>query len=105
MKLSTPDSSHHADHNQYPLPQCSYSAPKNSAPNNHNLAESESSSLSSLDSLDLSSLPSRFPDNQQQTMGTLQREMNALFEQKMREIHCHSPLFFRGMCQRLFPKL
>ncbi|XP_039529486.1 1-phosphatidylinositol 4,5-bisphosphate phosphodiesterase eta-2 [Pimephales promelas] len=81
--------------NQYPLPQCSYSAPKNSAPNNHNLAESESSSLSSLDSLDLSSLPSRFPDNQQQTMGTLQREMNALFEQKMREIHCHSPLFFR----------
>lgn len=82
--------------NQYPLPQCSYSAPKNPAPNNHNLADSESSSLSSLDSLDLSTLPSRFPDNQQQTMGTLQREMNALFEQKMREIHCHSPLFFRG---------
>lgn len=81
--------------NQYPLPQCSYSVPKNSAPNNHNLAESESSSLSSLDSLDLSTLPSRFPDNQQQTMGTLQREMNALFEQKMHEIRCHSPLFFR----------
>ncbi|XP_050978479.1 1-phosphatidylinositol 4,5-bisphosphate phosphodiesterase eta-2 [Labeo rohita] len=81
--------------NQYPLPQCSYSAPKNSFPNNHSLAESESSSLSSLDSLDLSTLPSRFPDNQQQTMGTLQREMNALFEQKMREIRCHSPLFFR----------
>uniref|UniRef100_A0A672NM27 Phosphoinositide phospholipase C n=1 Tax=Sinocyclocheilus grahami TaxID=75366 RepID=A0A672NM27_SINGR len=82
--------------NQYPLPQCSYSATKNSVPNNHNLAESESSSLSSLDSLDLSTLPFRFPDNQQQTMGTLQREMNALFEQKMCEIRCHSPLFFRG---------
>ncbi|XP_067243369.1 1-phosphatidylinositol 4,5-bisphosphate phosphodiesterase eta-2 [Chanodichthys erythropterus] len=81
--------------NQYPLPQCSYSAPKNSAPNNHNLADSESSSLSSLDSLDLSTLPSRFPDNQQLTMGTLQREMNALFEQKIREIRCHSPLFLR----------
>uniref|UniRef100_A0A671NXQ2 Phosphoinositide phospholipase C n=1 Tax=Sinocyclocheilus anshuiensis TaxID=1608454 RepID=A0A671NXQ2_9TELE len=82
--------------NQYPLPQCSYSATKNSVPNSHNLVESESSSLSSLDSLDLSTLPSRFPDNQQQTMGTLQREMNALFEQKMCEIRCHSPLFFRG---------
>uniref|UniRef100_A0A9J7XZK3 Phosphoinositide phospholipase C n=1 Tax=Cyprinus carpio carpio TaxID=630221 RepID=A0A9J7XZK3_CYPCA len=58
------------------------------------ISGSESSSLSSLDSLDLSTLPSRFPDNQQQTMGTLQREMNALFEQKMLEIRCHSPLFF-----------
>uniref|UniRef100_A0A8C2HFS9 Phosphoinositide phospholipase C n=2 Tax=Cyprinus carpio TaxID=7962 RepID=A0A8C2HFS9_CYPCA len=82
--------------NQYPLPQCSYSTTNNSVPNNHNLTESESSSLSSLDSLDLSTLPSRFPDNQQQTMGTLQREMNALFEQKMLEIRCHSPLFFGG---------
>ncbi len=96
---SPPNTPHHVRKdflNQHPLPQCSYSAPKNSVYNNHNLAESESSSLSSLDSLDLSTLPSRFPDNQQQTMGTLQREMNALFEQKMCEIRCHSPLFFRG---------
>ncbi|XP_051958035.1 1-phosphatidylinositol 4,5-bisphosphate phosphodiesterase eta-2 [Xyrauchen texanus] len=85
--------------NQYPLPQkqgsCSYVKHQKSVPNNHNLAESESSSLSSLDSLDLSTLPSCFPGNQQQTMGTLQREMNALFEQKICEIRCHSPLFFR----------
>uniref|UniRef100_A0A671TEZ3 Phosphoinositide phospholipase C n=1 Tax=Sinocyclocheilus anshuiensis TaxID=1608454 RepID=A0A671TEZ3_9TELE len=96
---SPPNTPHHIRKdflNQHPLPQCSYSAPKNSLYNNHNLAESESSSLSSLDSLDLSTLQSRFPDNQQQTMGTLQREMNALFEQKMREIRCHSPLFLRG---------
>uniref|UniRef100_A0A673HW22 Phosphoinositide phospholipase C n=1 Tax=Sinocyclocheilus rhinocerous TaxID=307959 RepID=A0A673HW22_9TELE len=95
---SPPNTPHHVRKdflNQHPLPQCSYSAPKNSLYNNHNLAESESSSLSSLDSLDLSTLPSRFPGNQQQTMGTLQREMNALFEQKMREIRCHSPLFLR----------
>ncbi|XP_051531176.1 1-phosphatidylinositol 4,5-bisphosphate phosphodiesterase eta-2-like isoform X2 [Myxocyprinus asiaticus] len=85
--------------NQYPLPlkqgSCSYVTYKQSVSKNHNLAESESSSLSSLDSLDLSTLPSRLPDNQQQTMGTLQREMNVLFEQKMHEIRCHSPLFFR----------
>ncbi|KAL0181128.1 hypothetical protein M9458_023534, partial [Cirrhinus mrigala] len=89
---SPPNTPHHVRKDF--LNHCS--APKNSVPNNHNLAESESSSLSSLDSLDLSTLPSRFPDNQQQTMGTLQREMNALFEQKMREIRCHSPLFSRG---------
>uniref|UniRef100_A0A8C1Q5M1 Phosphoinositide phospholipase C n=1 Tax=Cyprinus carpio TaxID=7962 RepID=A0A8C1Q5M1_CYPCA len=96
---SPPNTPHHVRKdflNQHPLPQCSYSAAKNSLYNNHNLTASESSSLSSLDSLDLSTLPSRFPDNQQQTMGTLQREMNALFEQKMCEIRCHSPLFFRG---------
>ncbi|XP_073732193.1 1-phosphatidylinositol 4,5-bisphosphate phosphodiesterase eta-2 isoform X2 [Misgurnus anguillicaudatus] len=83
---------------QFPIPQkhgsCSYVTQKNSFPNNNNLAESELSSLSSLDSLDLSTLPSRFPDNQHLTMGTLQREMNALFEEKMHEIRCHSPLFF-----------
>ncbi len=96
---SPPNTPHHVRKdflNQHPVPQCSYSAPKNSVYNNHNLTESESSSLSSLDSLDLSTLPCRFPDNQQQTMGTLQREMNALFEQKMCEIRCHSPLFFSG---------
>ncbi|XP_056590835.1 1-phosphatidylinositol 4,5-bisphosphate phosphodiesterase eta-2 [Triplophysa dalaica] len=84
---------------QFPLPQkhgsCSYVTQKNSFANNNNLAESELSSTSSLDSLDLSTLPSRFPDNQQPTMGTLQREMNALFEQKMHEIRCNSPIFFR----------
>ncbi|XP_066528426.1 1-phosphatidylinositol 4,5-bisphosphate phosphodiesterase eta-2 [Hoplias malabaricus] len=61
---------------------------------NYGLPESDSSSQSSLNSLDPSTLPSRFPESQQQTVGTLQREMNALFEQKIREIHSHSPLLF-----------
>ena len=56
----------------------------------------DSSSGSSLDSLELSSLPSRVPAGQQREVGTLQREMNALFEEKMREIRCKSPVFFRG---------
>ncbi|XP_036416050.1 1-phosphatidylinositol 4,5-bisphosphate phosphodiesterase eta-2 [Colossoma macropomum] len=86
---------------KYPLPQNNISpVPQESSapnlPNNHGLSESDSSSEGSLDSLDLSTLPCRLPENQQQTVGTLQREMNALFEQKMREIRCHSPLFFSG---------
>lgn len=75
------------------IPQESSAA---NVPNNHDLAESDSSSQDSLNSLDLSTLPSRFPESQQQTVGTLQREMNALFEQKMREIRCRSPLFTSG---------
>uniref|UniRef100_A0AAY4EZZ6 Phosphoinositide phospholipase C n=1 Tax=Denticeps clupeoides TaxID=299321 RepID=A0AAY4EZZ6_9TELE len=57
------------------------------------LPNSESSN-DSLESLDLESLPSRVPVHRHQDTGTLQREMNALFEQKIREIRCKSPLFF-----------
>uniref|UniRef100_A0A8B9J8V2 Phosphoinositide phospholipase C n=1 Tax=Astyanax mexicanus TaxID=7994 RepID=A0A8B9J8V2_ASTMX len=77
-----------------PVPQDNTSI--SNRPGNTSRAESESSSQDSLESIDLSALPSRFPDSQQQSVGTLQREMNALFEQKMREIRCHSPLFFSG---------
>uniref|UniRef100_A0AAY4EZ40 Phosphoinositide phospholipase C n=1 Tax=Denticeps clupeoides TaxID=299321 RepID=A0AAY4EZ40_9TELE len=59
------------------------------------LPNSESSN-DSLESLDLESLPSRVPVHRHQDTGTLQREMNALFEQKIREIRCKSPLFFSG---------
>ncbi|KAM3878020.1 1-phosphatidylinositol 4,5-bisphosphate phosphodiesterase eta-2 [Diretmus argenteus] len=52
-----------------------------------------SSSSSSTDSLEF--LPSYVPVGREQREGTLQREMNALFDQKMREIHCKSPLFFQ----------
>lgn len=38
--------------------------------------------------------PSRGPDGAEQREGTLQREMKALFDQRMREIRCKSPLFF-----------
>ncbi|KAL7837418.1 hypothetical protein SRHO_G00271290 [Serrasalmus rhombeus] len=99
--LSPPNTQHNfkTDVWKYALPQNNISpVPQESSapnlPNNHGLSESDSSSEGSLNSLDLSTLPCRLPVSQQQTVGTLQREMNALFEQKMTEIRCHSPLFF-----------
>ncbi|XP_026202858.1 1-phosphatidylinositol 4,5-bisphosphate phosphodiesterase eta-2 [Anabas testudineus] len=50
-----------------------------------------SSSDSSTDSLEF--VPSCVPVVTEQNEGTLQREMKALFDQKMREIRCKSPLF------------
>lgn len=57
------------------------------------LSDSTSSSDASIDSLELQS--SCVPSGEEQREGTLQREMNALFNQKMREIRCKSPLFFQ----------
>ncbi|KAL7842977.1 hypothetical protein AOLI_G00244890 [Acnodon oligacanthus] len=98
---SPPNTQHNfkTDLRKYPLPQNNMSpVPQESSapnlPNNHGLSESDSSSEGSLNSLDLSTLPCRLPESQQQAVGTLQREMNALFEQKISEIRCHSPLFF-----------
>ena len=56
------------------------------------LSGSASSSDASIDSLEL--MPSCVPAGRDQRGGTLQREMNALFDQKMREIRCKSPIFF-----------
>lgn len=53
-----------------------------------------SSSDSSIDSLEF--VPSCVPVVTEQHEGTLQREMKALFDQKMREIRCKSPLFLDG---------
>uniref|UniRef100_A0AAR2JRH9 Phosphoinositide phospholipase C n=1 Tax=Pygocentrus nattereri TaxID=42514 RepID=A0AAR2JRH9_PYGNA len=99
--LTPPNTQHNfkTDVWKYSLPQNNISpVPQESSapdlPNNHGLSESDSSSEGSLNSLDLSTLPCRLPVSQQQNVGTLQREMNALFEQKMTEIRCHSPLFF-----------
>ncbi|KAK2861967.1 hypothetical protein Q5P01_001500 [Channa striata] len=50
-----------------------------------------SSSDSSTDSLEF--VPSFVPVSADQHEGTLQREMKALFDHKMREIRCKSPLF------------
>ncbi|XP_031680708.1 1-phosphatidylinositol 4,5-bisphosphate phosphodiesterase eta-2 [Oncorhynchus kisutch] len=58
------------------------------------LSDSDSSSGGSIDSLRLELLPSRVPVSGQREVGTLQREMNALFDQKMKELRCKSPLFF-----------
>ncbi|XP_016150453.1 1-phosphatidylinositol 4,5-bisphosphate phosphodiesterase eta-2-like isoform X4 [Sinocyclocheilus grahami] len=59
------------------------------------LSESDSSSCDSLASLDLPTIfPTRGMENRKRAAGTLQREMNALFAQKMEEIRSKSPLFF-----------
>lgn len=61
------------------------------------LSDSDSSSCDSLTGLDLPAmLPPRGMENRRRAAGTLQREMNALFAQKMDEIRSKSPLFFAG---------
>lgn len=55
------------------------------------------SSSSSLDSLELlPTIPPQSMDKRNRVVGTLQREMNTLFAQKMEEIRSKSPLFFTG---------
>lgn len=54
-------------------------------------------SSSSLDSLELlPTIPPQSMDKRNRVVGTLQREMNTLFAQKMEEIRSKSPLFFTG---------
>lgn len=61
------------------------------------LSKSNWSSCSSLDSLELlPTVPPQVMDKCKQAVGTLQREMNILFAQKMEEIRSKSPLFFSG---------
>lgn len=62
-----------------------------------NLSKSNWSSCSSLDSLELlPTIPPQLMDKHRRAVGTLQREMNTLFAQKMEEIRSKSPLFFTG---------
>lgn len=72
----------------------SYSKHVRPIPNGLCLSDSTSSSDGSTDSLEF--VPSRVPAGAEQREGTLQREMKALFDQKMREIRCKSPLFLDG---------
>ncbi|KAK3565163.1 hypothetical protein QTP86_000352 [Hemibagrus guttatus] len=59
------------------------------------LSKSNWSSSSSLDSLELlPTMPQQVMDKHKRVVGTLQREMNTLFAQKMEEIRSKSPLFF-----------
>ncbi|XP_029358747.1 1-phosphatidylinositol 4,5-bisphosphate phosphodiesterase eta-2 [Echeneis naucrates] len=69
----------------------SYSNQVRRIPNGLCLSDSTSSSDGSTDSLE--SVPFCVPGAAEQHEGTLQREMKALFDQKMREIRCKSPLF------------
>uniref|UniRef100_A0A8C4V9A7 Phosphoinositide phospholipase C n=1 Tax=Falco tinnunculus TaxID=100819 RepID=A0A8C4V9A7_FALTI len=55
-----------------------------------------SSNSSSLESLGSPEFPSRWSETSRRQVGTLQREMNALFVQKMEEIRSKSPIFFTG---------
>ncbi|XP_029682579.1 1-phosphatidylinositol 4,5-bisphosphate phosphodiesterase eta-2 [Takifugu rubripes] len=62
-------------------------------PNGLCLSDSTSSSSNvSTDSQEFA--PSSGQDGAEQREGTLQREMKALFDQRLREIRCKSPLFF-----------
>ncbi|XP_040889441.1 1-phosphatidylinositol 4,5-bisphosphate phosphodiesterase eta-2 [Toxotes jaculatrix] len=64
-------------------------------PNGLCLSDSTSSSSGgSTDSLEF--VPSCVPAGAEPHEGTLQREMKALFDQKMRELRCKSPLFVDG---------
>uniref|UniRef100_A0A672ZYR0 Phosphoinositide phospholipase C n=1 Tax=Sphaeramia orbicularis TaxID=375764 RepID=A0A672ZYR0_9TELE len=73
----------------------SYSNQVRPIPNGLCLSDSTSnSSNGSTDSLEF--VPTCVPDSADQREGTLQREMKALFDQKMKEIRCKSPLFLEG---------
>ncbi|XP_044301355.1 1-phosphatidylinositol 4,5-bisphosphate phosphodiesterase eta-2 [Varanus komodoensis] len=68
-----------------------------------------SSNSSSLESLGSPNLPQRWSESSRKQAGTLQREMNALFAEKMEEIRSKSPIFFTDVrqcsMQRSIPSL
>uniref|UniRef100_A0A8C3UBW3 Phosphoinositide phospholipase C n=1 Tax=Catharus ustulatus TaxID=91951 RepID=A0A8C3UBW3_CATUS len=57
---------------------------------------SMSSNSSSLESLGSPEFPKHWSEPPRRQVGTLQREMNALFVQKLEEIRSKSPIFFTG---------
>ncbi|XP_041887922.1 1-phosphatidylinositol 4,5-bisphosphate phosphodiesterase eta-2 isoform X4 [Corvus kubaryi] len=57
-----------------------------------------SSNSSSLESLGSPEFPKHWPEPSRRQVGTLQREMNALFVQKLEEIRSKSPIFFTDVC-------
>ncbi|GAB0198861.1 1-phosphatidylinositol 4,5-bisphosphate phosphodiesterase eta-2 [Grus japonensis] len=57
-----------------------------------------SSNSSSLESLGSPEFPKRCSETSRRQVGTLQREMNALFVQKLEEIRSKSPIFFTDVC-------
>lgn len=68
---------------------------------NEGLSFSDSSSCDSFGSLSSLESPPMLPprsvlDSRKRAVGTLQREMNALFAQKMEELRHKSPMFFAG---------
>ncbi|XP_041319585.1 1-phosphatidylinositol 4,5-bisphosphate phosphodiesterase eta-2 [Pyrgilauda ruficollis] len=57
-----------------------------------------SSNSSSLESLGSPEFPKHWSEPSRRQVGTLQREMNALFVQKLEEIRSKSPIFFTDIC-------
>ncbi|XP_009318834.1 PREDICTED: 1-phosphatidylinositol 4,5-bisphosphate phosphodiesterase eta-2 [Pygoscelis adeliae] len=57
-----------------------------------------SSNSSSLESLGSPEFPKCWSETSRRQVGTLQREMNALFVQKLEEIRSKSPIFFTDVC-------
>ncbi|CAM9741811.1 unnamed protein product [Bubo scandiacus] len=57
-----------------------------------------SSNSSSLESLGSPEFPKLWSETSRRQVGTLQREMNALFVQKLEEIRSKSPIFFTDVC-------
>ncbi|XP_041427349.1 1-phosphatidylinositol 4,5-bisphosphate phosphodiesterase eta-2 isoform X3 [Xenopus laevis] len=73
------------------LTGCTYGSTINLVPAGSGSVSSNSSSLESLGSPELSKA---WHENSRRQAGTLQREMNALFVQKLEEIRSKSPIFF-----------
>nr|XP_009925770.1 PREDICTED: 1-phosphatidylinositol 4,5-bisphosphate phosphodiesterase eta-2 [Haliaeetus albicilla] len=63
---------------------------------------SVSSNSSSLESLGSPEFPKHWSETSRRQVGTLQREMNALFVQKLEEIRSKSPIFFTVVGNSLF---
>lgn len=79
----------------------SYSRQVRPIPNGLCLSDSTSSSSDSGSTDSQEFVPSCVPEGAEQHEGTLQREMKALFDQRMREIRCKSPLFLNGESQMM----
>uniref|UniRef100_A0A667WWU6 Phosphoinositide phospholipase C n=1 Tax=Myripristis murdjan TaxID=586833 RepID=A0A667WWU6_9TELE len=72
------------------------------------LSLSDASSCDSFGSLSCLESPPMLPprsvlDSRKRAVGTLQREMNALFAQKMEELRSKSPMFFSGKMYQMQP--
>lgn len=88
---------------------CGSAAPLPRSSGSESLSLSDSSSCDSFGSLSSLDLPPMLPprsvlDSRKRAVGTLQREMNALFAQKMEELRHKSPMFFAGKVDPSHPQ-
>ncbi|KAM6434429.1 1-phosphatidylinositol 4,5-bisphosphate phosphodiesterase eta-2 [Liasis olivaceus] len=86
----------HSWHRWHTQPGGKYRSTVNLVGSNKGSVSSSSSSLESLGSPDF---PKCWPESSRKQAGTLQREMNALFAEKLEEIRSKSPIFFTDVRQ------